>query len=234
MPVEHSAIVVEKRSLTPVVRHLVLRLDQPESFAFRPGHIIQFVVEPRTLRLFSLASTPAALPLIDLCVDISPNGKGSRFIEALTLGERVQFRGPFGVFTVPPEETRPLEFVATGAGIAPIRGMIQALYAHADASARPITLTFGNRTVGDILYHEEWRALEARVSAFRYLPTLSQSSAEWTGLRGRVTDVLPVRKAELAGRVFFLCGSPAMVDDTRNVLAQLGVPERDIHFEKFT
>lgn len=234
MPVEHSAVVVEKRALTPIVRHVVLRLEAPESFAFRPGQIIQFLVEPRALRLFSLASTPAALPLIDLCVDISPGGKGSRFIEACTPGDRVTFRGPFGVFTIPSAETRPLEFIATGAGIAPIRGILRSLFENPISTDRPVTLTFGNRTAADILYHEEWLALAQHAPSFRYHPTLSQPSNDWTGLRGRVTDVLPSRKAELEHRVFFLCGSPTMVDDTRKTLAQIGIPESDVHFEKFT
>lgn len=233
MPVEHAAVVVEKRTLTPVVRHVVLQLEQPESFAFKPGQIIQFVLEPKTLRLFSIASPRVALPTLELCVDISPGGKGSQFIEKLTEGGRVQFRGPFGVFTVPATETRPLEFVATGAGIAPIRGMIQDLYGSDVAYDRPVTLTFGNRTVPDILYHEEWLALAARAPSFQYHPTLSQPPPEWTGLQGRVTDVLSSRRGEPQHRAFFLCGGPQMVDDTRKVLEALGVPERDVHFEKF-
>lgn len=234
MPIEHSAVVVEKRALTPIVRHVVLRLDAPESFAFRPGQIIQFLVEPRTLRLFSLASTPAALPLVELCVDISPGGKGSRFIEALAPGDRVTFHGPFGVFTVPSGETHPLEFIATGAGIAPIRGMLRSLFENAVVSDRSVALTFGNHTAADILYHKEWLAFAQHAPSFRYHPTLSQPSDDWTGLRGRVTDVLPSRKTEFEHRVFFLCGSPTMVDDTRRVLEQLGIPESDVHFEKFT
>ena len=233
MPVEHAAVVVENRALTPVVRHVVLQLEKPEAFAFTAGQIIQFVLEPRTLRLFSIASPRAMLSLLELCVDISPGGKGSQFIERLLTGDRVQFRGPFGVFTVPVAETRPLEFVATGAGIAPIRSMVQDVYGTGALPDRPITLTFGNRTVPEILYHDEWLALARRAPSFQYHPTLSQPPPEWTGLRGRVTDILPARVEELRGRAFFLCGSPLMVDDTRKVLETLGVPERDIHFEKF-
>jgi len=233
MPSERTAVVVEKRPLTPEVRHVVLRLDEPETFSFQPGQIIQFVLDPKTLRLFSLASAPAALPLIELCVDITPGGRGSQFIEGLRLGDRVQFRGPFGVFTVPLKEARPLEFVATGAGIAPIRGMLRGLFEAGNRFERPVALTFGNRRASDILYHDEWLALNAREPAFRYHATLSQPDAGWTGLHGRVTDVLPSRKDEFQNRVFFLCGSPQMVDDTRKVLEEIGIPERDIHFEKF-
>lgn len=229
----HIAEVVEKRALTPAVRHVGLRLADASGFSFRPGQFIQFVLDERTLRQFSIASVPAKLPLIELCVDISPMGRGSRFIEGLELGDRVTFRGPFGVFTVPPAETRPLEFVATGAGIAPIRAMIFEVFERVHGAPSPVTLTFGNRTPSDAPYHDEWQALAARNPTFRYSPTLSQPSADWQGLQGRVTDALQSRKAEFPGRTFFLCGNPEMVDDARKLLGVLGIPEADVHFEKF-
>lgn len=226
-----TAEVVEKRALTPVVRHVVLTVRDAPGFAFRPGQFIQFVLDERTLRQFSIASVPAALPRIELCVDISPWGRGSRFAEGLKPGDRVTFRGPFGVFTVPEAEARPLEFVATGAGIAPIRAMVaDVLQRRPGPSA--VTLTFGNRAPWDVLYHGEWQELAAREPRFRYHPTISQPAADWTGGRGRVTDVLGER-TDLAGRPFYVCGSPLMVDDTRRVLKARGVPDAETHFEKF-
>lgn len=230
---EHTALVVETRVLTPVVRHVVLEVEQPEDFRFTAGQFLQFTLGPRILRHFSIASAPYELPRVDLCADISPGGHGSRFIESLRCGQRITLGGPFGVFVVPPTEQRPLEFVAAGAGIAPTRAMIRALV----KTPRPpqsFTLTFGNRIEADILYHAEWEALASSSPVFRYLPTLSQPSERWAGARGRVTDLLPTRASELPGRVFFLCGSPQMVDDTRKTLAEAGVPEASVHFEKFT
>lgn len=230
---EHAALVVEKRALTPVVRHVVLELEDPASFRFVPGQFVQFVLGPRILRQFSIASARNELPRLDLCVDVSPGGQGSQFIEGLRPGQRVACRGPFGVFVVPEAEQRPLEFVATGAGIAPIRAMIRSLAEGVPGAERRMILTFGNRVEGDILYDEEWRARASRTASFQYVPALSQPSDAWTGARGRVTDLLAARAGALSGRVFLLCGSPQMVDDTRTVLARHGVPDADVHFEKF-
>jgi len=225
--------VVEQRPLTSVVRHVVLRLEEPAVLTFRPGQFVQFVLDEHTLRAFSIASPPGRLPLVELCADISPMGKGSRFIEGLQPGDQVTFRGPFGVFTLPPGQTRPLEFVAAGSGIAPLRAMLADLFTEGRPPAPATTLTFGNRTRADILYHEEWRALQVREPRFQYQPVLSQPASDWDGLRGRVTEILAARKAELGQRVFFLCGSPVMVDDTRQALAAFGVTEENVHFEKF-
>jgi len=229
----YTAEVVEKRALTSAVRHVGLKLVDDLSFSFRPGQFIQFVLDERTLRQFSIASISRRLPCIELCVDISPMGRGSRFIEGLKLGDRVAFRGPFGTFIVPEGEARPMEFVATGAGIAPIRAMILDIFERANAAPPLVTLTLGNRTPSGLLYHDAWQELAVQRPTFRYHPTLSQPPADWQSLRGRVTDVLPARKADFGGRVFFICGSPEMVDDTRKTLHTLGVPEADVHFEKF-
>ncbi len=228
----HRAHVAENRSLTPAVRHVSLRLVDAVPFSFRAGQFVQFVLDETTLRQYSIASVPRLLPVIELCADVSPGGRGSRFVEGLGVGDPVRFRGPFGVFTVPREESRPLEFVATGAGIAPIRAMIGAWADQGDASSPGVRLTFGNRLLADILYHEEWRSLAERSPVFSYCPTLSNPPQAWSGERGRVTEVLR-RRTDLAGRAFFLCGAPAMVDDVRMALETFGVPEADIHFEKF-
>lgn len=226
-----SAEVVEKRSLTPDVRHVVLTLLNTPQFAFRPGQFLQCVLDARTLRQFSLASLPSELPRIEFCVDITPWGQGSRYIEGLSPGDRVTLRGPFGVFTLPENATGPLEFVATGAGIAPIRSMVRAWLQQ--GTNVPVTLTFGNRRPEGILYHEEWTQLAFAYPHFTFQPTLSAAPETWRGLHGRVTDVLSAR-ADLVGRTFYLCGAPTMVDDARRVLASYGVPETHINFEKFT
>lgn len=228
----HHARVAENRSLAPAIHHVSLRLEGAVPFSFQAGQFVQFVLDETTLRQYSIASVPKLLPVIELCADVSPGGRGSRFVEGLGVGDPVRFRGPFGLFTVPPAESRPLEFVATGAGIAPIRAMIGAWVDPEDASSQGVCLTFGNRSPADILYHEEWRSLAERCPMFSYYPTLSNPPPAWSGERGRVTEVLR-RRTDLSGRAFFLCGAPDMVDDVRLVLETLGVPEADVHFEKF-
>lgn len=227
---EFSAQLVEKRSLTPDVRHLRLRLVTPAEIAFRAGQFIQLLVAPRVLRQYSLCSPPSKKGEVELCADVSPGGEGSRFIEQLATGDVFRFRGPFGVFVLPEQAPEGLLFVATGAGIAPIRSMIS------DLLSRPavptLRLLFGNRSADAILYDSEFRELARRGTAFQYIPTLSEPPSTWTGERGRVTDALS-RWPELPRSPIYICGSPAMVDDVRRVLRARGVPEENVHFEKF-
>lgn len=221
--------VVENEALTPTVRHLSVALDR--EISFRAGQCIQLIIAaPRVLRTFSICSPPSQRRQFELCVDISPGGRGSLYVAGLRVGDRVPFRGPFGVFTVD-DVRRPLEFVATGAGIAPMRSMIRDLL---ERNVRtPLQLLFGGRSEKHLLYHEEFLRLAGDTDTFRYVPTLSRPSRAWMGTRGRVTEVLG-RRTDLSGRAFYICGSPEMVDDVRKVLGGKGIPEDGIHFEKFT
>lgn len=228
----YEAPVVSKTSLSPTIVHVRLGLLAASPLMFRAGQFLQWIIAPRVLRQYSICSPPGNDPFLDFCVDISPAGAGSQFVMNLREGDLVTFRGPFGVFVVPLEERRPIEFVATGAGIAPIRSMIHDLLKQ---RAEVVTrLLFGNRSVNHLVFDREFRELAAREHRFSYVPTLTRPPEEWSGERGRVTEVIMrTSEEELQGKTFYVCGSPAMVDDTRRTLQGRGVAEGDIHFEKF-
>lgn len=229
-PQEFVGGVVGKRQLTPKILHVRVKPTEPATIEFRAGQFIQCIIAPRILRQYSICSPPSLTTELELCVDFSPGGEGSRFMLALREGDAFRFRGPFGVFVVPDAERRPLVFVATGAGVAPLRSMIHdRLERTTDGS---LELLFGNWSEEYLFYDEEFRTLAEHDKRFRYTPTLSEPSVAWQGERGLVTEILQRREA-IAGRPYFICGSPAMVNDTRTVLAARGVPEQDVHFEKF-
>lgn len=227
--IEHQARVTASKMVTPKILLLWVRPETAERFTFRAGQFLQVIVGPRIFRQYSICSAPAEPGDLLLCVDISPGGEGSRYMSQLRVGDIMPFRGPFGVFTLPHAQERPVMFVATGAGIAPIRSMV--LDALGKNSSIQLELLFGNRSEEFLFFHEDFQRAAASPT-FRYVPTLSQPGPSWSGAKGRVTDLLEQR-SDLSGRSFFLCGSPAMVDNTRALLQQKGVVDADVHFEKF-
>ena len=104
--------------------------SKPAGFTFKPGQFILFNVpligNPGDVqtRAFSIASTPEE-PDFLFIVKIIPGGRASRwFEEAVDTGTTVTFTGPFGNFTLAPEQEKNLLFLATGTGMAPFRPMI--------------------------------------------------------------------------------------------------------------
>src|SRR5262249_12073104 len=95
------------------------------------------------------------------------------------------------------------------------------LAAHLTSESPPITLLFGVRYEGSLLYRAEFEALAARFPNFRFLPTLTRPEPSWQGRAGRVQTHLA--EAVTAAADAYLCGLAQMVDDVRIILKGMGL-----------
>ena len=237
------AEVVEVRRLTDDVREIGLKLINPPELHFTGGQYITIEIEemknghPRlNNRPYSIASPPSDTGMIRLCVDRVGEGPGSTYLHALMPGDRLAFLSPIGYFTVSHDRSTPLLFVATGTGIAPIKSMIGDILQRGNP-VRPITLYWGLRREEDLYYQEELAEWAGQHLEFQYVTTLSQPSATWQGMRGRVTDHL--QKVMTECRFSFdnidayLCGNFEMIKEVRTMLMEQGIEKKAIHFEKF-
>jgi NAD(P)H-flavin reductase len=68
---------------------------------------------------------------------------------------------------------------------------------------------------------------------FHFLPTLTRPGPEWTGRTGRVQPHLKDAIGERRDVDVFLCGLKAMVDETRNILKDMGFDRKQILYEKY-
>jgi ferredoxin-NADP reductase len=230
-PVQWTATV---RSLTKethkvYVADLIIGGTQP--MHFQAGQYGSFAVGPKIWRNFSFTTTPGEAPKIGICADITPMGPGSVWLMKLTAGQKVQFLGPLGRFTVDTRTTAPKIFVATGTGIAPIRPMIvDCLIAQPDV---PTFLFWGVRHDSDVFWLDEFRRLRNRYRNFGFILTLSQPSNLWKGAKGRVTAHVFSMKKDLVKSEYYLCGNRDMLDDVRTGLRARNVPEDHIKTELF-
>ena len=104
LPIQQA--VTEVVSIDPVtqdMRHLVLRLVEPQEIKFFPGQYIDISV-PGTehSRSFSMANTSSRESgQLEFVIRIYPDGVFSHFLDTgLTAGDRLDVTGPFGVFTL--------------------------------------------------------------------------------------------------------------------------------------
>jgi phenol hydroxylase P5 protein len=126
--------------------------------------------------------------LVELNVRRVPGGRATPWLhDALKVGDRLTFTGPFGRFLVRKSDPRPLLFLAGDSGLSSPRSMILDLL-ETDGDPRPITLVYGARNSSELYYHAEFIALAQRFPNFRYVPVLSEPSAEevWDGATGYV------------------------------------------------
>jgi ferredoxin-NADP reductase len=226
------AELVQSREIAPEVRHFVFTAPDVESLTFTPGQFVSFsdIVDGRKVtRAYSLASAPAG-NRFELCLNRVKDGLFSPHLFALTPGESVEMKGPLGYF-VPKTPFRDSVFVATGTGIAPFRSFLGDATLLAGGAA--VTLLMGARHAAGLLYRGEFESLSATHPRFRYLPTLTQPPAGWTGRTGRVQSHLDEALNGRADVDVYICGLKAMVDDVRALLKARGFDRKQIVCEKY-
>jgi ferredoxin-NADP reductase len=221
--------------LSPSTRHLEFEVLEQPRFDFAAGQFVSLKAEHNgreITRAYSIASAPRE-NRFDLCLNRVPGGFFSNFLCDLEEGGEVKFHGPHGYFTL----RRPVRdsiFIATGTGIAPIRGMLQELFADPKLhEGREFWLVFGVRHEKDLYYHREFLELAAKHANFHYLPTLSRPDESWKGLRGYVQEHVRGIASGRSDMHAYICGLRNMVEANRALLKELGWDRKSIVYERF-
>ncbi len=237
LPIQSGvAEVVSNDPVTHDMRHLVLRLIEPEEIKFFPGQYMDFRLPgTNVVRSFSMAN-PSSRDggRLEFVIKVYPDGQFSHFLDKkLQVGDRLELTGPFGVFTLR-EGDNHLVFVGGGAGMAPILSLLRSMAER--GIQRQATFFYGARGKRDLCFESELRELEEKLPNFRYLPALSEPSDDddWDGETGLITDVVKRHAGNLAGVHAYVCGPPPMVEAALPLLEQLGVEEKRIYYDKFT
>jgi ferredoxin-NADP reductase len=238
VPGRHRAVLRRVAALTDTTKHFEWEISGEGRFDFVAGQFLSLTHahEGRELtRAYSLASPPdGAGRRFDLCLNRVPGGIVSNYLCGLEAGAEISFTGPHGFFIVESPLERDLVFLATGTGIAPIRGMLADLFSRGADAGRDVWLLFGVRYPETILYREEFERLAAAHANFHFVATLSRPPADWGGAAGYVQQQLRSRFAGRSDFTAYICGLKAMVDDARRILKEeFGLPRRQIRFEKY-
>src|SRR5512147_533260 len=151
-----TARLVRSVALTDDTKHLEFAVEGLPRFDFTAGQFVS-MKEPHDgreiTRAYSIASAPRGNNTFDLCLNRVPEGFFSNFLCDLPEGETVPFHGPHGYFVLK-NPVRSSLFIGTGTGIAPLRGMLQWLFAEELRNqGREFWLVFGVRYERDLYYN---------------------------------------------------------------------------------
>jgi len=236
-PRNFRAILRRVLPLTPSTKHFEWEVVEGGLFDFYAGQFVSLKVPHgggSEARPYSIASAPRDQKSFDLCLNRVEGGFVSNYLCDLAPGAIVDINGPHGSFTVSPPLEQDLVFIATGTGIAPIRGMLEEIFRAHETVSGDITLIFGVRHPETILYRSEFEALAACHSRFHFVPTLSRPPAEWQGQTGYVQEHLRRLFAHRKDFKAYVCGLKAMVDEVRFILKRdFGLDRKQIRFEKY-
>lgn len=223
-------------ALTPDIRRMVLGLLEPDQLAFRPGQYVDLTI-PGTdqTRSFSMANTPGTDGVLEFIIKVYPGGRfSSLLVSGLSVGDRLQVKGPYGMCTLRPSSERDLIMLGGGAGMAPLLSLLRSLAGA--GSGRRVRFYYGARSRSDLFYLEELAELGRRLPGLAFVPALSAPvpADGWEGETGMITEVVDRHEHDLGPLEAYLCGPPPMIDAALPVLIDKGLDESHIHFDKFT
>jgi Na+-transporting NADH:ubiquinone oxidoreductase subunit F len=204
-----------------------------------------------TFRAYSMANYPAEKNLIKLNIRIAtppwekarnnfmnvPPGICSSFIFSLKKGDKVMISGPYGEFHIKNTNSE-MVYIGGGAGMAPLRSHIFHLFRTLKTS-RKVSYWYGARSIREIFYEEEFRAIEREFPNFKFHIALSEPLPEdkWTGMTGFIHQVLLDnylgKHEEPEDIEYYFCGPPVMNNAVVKMLDDLGVPQENIAFDDF-
>ena len=230
-----DVVVSEKRRLAPDVIGLRLRPEQGQGrLNWLPGQYLDILLEDGKRRPFSIACGPQADGTIELHVrQIAGGGFTSWVCETLQIGDRLSIQAPLGTFVPREDSERPMIFMAGGTGFAPVKAIVEHFIAL--GTRRSIQVYWGARSVAD-LYQlplaEHW-ALAAH--DLRFHAVLSDPlQAAAAGLRaGLVHEAVLADQPDLSGYDVYMSGPPAMIDVSRELFIDAGLPEERLYYDSF-
>ncbi len=201
-----------------------VRLEGGPPLSFRPGQFNMVGRPGFGESAISLASAPA-----DGTFDhtVRHVGNVTRALARLGVGDWIWVRGPYGVgWPLEVLEGRPVLIVAGGIGLAPLRGVIQTVLAHRDRYG-PLTLLYGARTPGQLLYRTELEAWR-QAPGVEVWVTVDRAEPGWTGPVGVVTALFPRIRVDPEA-VALVCGPEVMMRFTLLELLRRGLPGEQIY-----
>jgi len=172
---------------------------------------------------FSLSAIPDG---DSLRLTVKAVGDFSGAIGKLEPGTRVFVEGPFGVFTSAARRRPDVVLIAGGIGITPMRALFEELSESAN-----VTLIYRVLSRHEVVFEEELREIEQRSGATLHLLIGDHRTRKGAALLSpeNLAELVP----RIAARDVYICGPAAMMDATRRALDHLGVPEEQIHTERF-
>ena len=183
-------------------------------------------------RPYSISSSPkeALEGKYTLTIKRIPNGIGSNYmLDHFKVGDQVTLSGPLGEFVyLPIRDGRTVIGVAGGSGITPFHSFAKAIV-EGDEDFNLILL-YGSRTEKDILFKEEFDALEKKSNKVKVIHVLSDEEKEGYE-HGFVTAELIKKYAPKEDYSIFMCGPAGMYNFLDQQIQALNLERKWIRHE---
>jgi len=148
----------------------------------------------------------------ELMIKSYPEGKLSKYIGNLKVGDKLSIKGPKAKLEYKPNMKKTIAMIAEGSGVTPMLQVAHEILKN-PADKTEVRLIFANVTQDDILLKERIDGWAKKHPNFKVLYTLDKPPEGWTGGKGFVSEEM-VKKfipAPSNDVMVFVCGPPGMM-----------------------
>jgi len=151
---------------------------------------------------------------LEMVVKVYPEGKMSKHIGDLKVGETLDFKGPIMKLAITPNEFESVGLVAGGTGITPMLQVAERILED-PLDKTKVTLVFANVSESDILLKPKIDEMALKhPDQFSVTYVLDKPPADWSGSSGYITKELLAEKLPPPSALakVLICGPPPMVE----------------------
>lgn len=231
IPVKMLPCRVEKMlRVTDEVMVLQLKLPANERLQFLAGQYIDILQKDDKPRSFSLANAPHDDAFLELHIRNIAGGKFTQHVfQEMKERDILRIKGPFGSFFLHEESDKPVLFVASGTGFAPVKAIIE--HALHIGFKREMVFYWGVRKAADLYMLDKIESWVGR--GIKFVPVVSDET--WSGRAGFVHQAVLEDFADLSGHAVYACGAPVVVEAAhREFTTQRGLPDDAFFSDVFT
>ena len=228
-----KVLPVKVESLTRLnhdVMQMFLKLPAKETFRFKAGQYIEFIMGDGSRRAFSMANAPLD-SMIELHLRLIEGGKFTSFVFNEMKEKSIhRIEGPIGQFYLRDSE-KPIIFIAGGTGFAPIKSIIEDMIAN--KNKRKIYLYRGVRSKKDFYMNELVNDWIKKLEGLTYIPVVEDGLSE-DARSGYVHHAVLEDFKNLNDIQVYCCGAPGLVENAFKDLTKSGLPDDQFFADAFT
>lgn len=220
----------------PDVVVLQLKLPANERLHFLAGQYVDILLKDGKRRSYSMGNPPHRDEAIELHVRNMSHGAFTEYVfDKMKEKDILRFEGPLGTFFLREDSDKPIIFVASGTGFAPIKSIVE--HAFHNNLDRQMVLYWGGRRPADLYLANLAAQWQQEHNHFTFIPVLSDALPEdhWRGRTGLVHRAVMQDFSDLSGYQVYACGVPIMVESAhRDFTTQCALPEDEFYSDAFT
>jgi CDP-4-dehydro-6-deoxyglucose reductase len=221
---------------------LQLQLPASERFQFLAGQYLEFLLKDNKRRAYSIASAPHEEEPLELHIRHLPGGLFTDPLFGQTAdGKQIKekdilrFEGPLGSFFLREDSKKPIIFLASGTGFAPIKAILTSI--QNKKIDREIHFYWGGRRPKDLYMDSLCQEFTHTIPGFHYIPVISEALPEdgWQGRTGFVHRAVMHDFSDLSSYQVYACGAPIVIAAARtDFVKECRLPEEEFFADSFT